>query len=269
MQQLILEKLEDLKQILKKMENVAIAFSGGVDSTFLVKVAKEVLRDKVLAITATSSIHPEFEKKDAKIFAEQNNIRHIFLKSEELKNENFRANPPNRCYLCKKELFSAIKNITNKENIKYILDATNSDDLSEYRPGIKALEELGIISPLKDVKLTKEEIRALSKEMNLKSWNKPAFACLVSRIPYGIEITEKRLKMIERAEEYIMNLGISQIRVRYHDNIARIEINKNDIPLLLKHSDEINAKLKKLGFTYITLDLEGYRTGSLNEVLDI
>lgn len=264
-----MEKLEDLKQILKKMENVAIAFSGGVDSSFLVKVAKDVLGDKVLAITATSSIHPEFEIKDAKIFTAQNGIRHTIFKSEELKNENFKSNPPDRCYLCKKELFSAIKNIANKENIKYILDATNFDDLSEYRPGIKALEELEIISPLKDVKLTKEEIRALSKEMNLKSWNKPAFACLVSRIPYGIEITEKRLKTIERAEKYIMNLGISQVRVRYHDKIARIEINKNDIPLLLKHSDEINAELKKLGFTYITRDLEGYRTGSLNEVLDI
>jgi len=264
-----LEKLEDLKQILKKMENVAIAFSGGVDSSFLVKVAKDVLGDKVLAITATSSIHPEFEIKDAKIFTAQNGIRHTIFKSEELKNENFKSNPPDRCYLCKKELFSAIKNIANKENIKYILDATNFDDLSDYRPGVKALEELEIISPLKDVKLTKEEIRALSKEMNLKSWNKPAFACLVSRIPYGIEITEKRLKMIERAEKYIMNLGISQVRVRYHDKIARIEINKNDIPLLLKHSDEINAELKKLGFTYITRDLEGYRTGSLNEVLDI
>lgn len=269
MQQLILEKLEDLKQILKKMENVAIAFSGGVDSSFLVKVAKDVLGDKVLAITATSSIHPEFEIKDAKIFTAQNRIRHTIFKSEELKNENFKSNPPDRCYLCKKELFSAIKNIANKENIKYILDATNFDDLSDYRPGVKALEELEIISPLKDVKLTKEEIRALSKEMNLKSWNKPAFACLASRIPYGIEITEKRLKMIERAEKYIMNLGISQVRVRYHDKIARIEINKNDNPLLLKHSDEINAELKKLGFTYITLDLEGYRTGSLNEVLDI
>lgn len=264
-----MEKLEDLKQILKKMENVAIAFSGGVDSSFLVKVAKDVLGDKVLAITATSSIHPEFEIKDAKIFTAQNGIRHTIFKSEELKNENFKSNPPDRCYLCKKELFSAIKNIANKENIKYILDATNFDDLSDYRPGVKALEELEIISPLKDVKLTKEEIRALSKEMNLKSWNKPAFACLVSRIPYGIEITEKRLKMIERAEKYIMNLGISQVRVRYHDKIARIEINKNDIPLLLKHSDEINAELKKLGFTYITRDLEGYRTGSLNEVLDI
>lgn len=269
MQQLTLDKLENLKQILKKMEKVAIAFSGGVDSTFLIKVAKDVLGDKILAVTATSPTYPEFEIKDAKIFTEQNGIRHTIFKSEELKNENFRKNPLNRCYLCKKGLFSLIKKIAEKNNIKYVLDATNFDDMNDYRPGIKALEELGIISPLKDVKLTKKEIRALSKEMNLKSWNKPAFACLASRIPYGIEITEKILKMIEKAEEILKKLDIKQVRVRYHNEIARIEINKNDIPLLLKQSDEINAELKKLGFIYITLDLEGYRTGSLNEVLDI
>ena len=172
MQQLTLDKLENLKQILKKMENVAIAFSGGVDSTFLIKVAKDVLGDKILAVTATSPTYPEFEIKDAKIFTEQNGIRHTIFKSEELKNENFRKNPLNRCYLCKKGLFSLIKKIAEKKNIKYVLDATNFDDMNDYRPGIKALEELGIISPLKDVKLTKKEIRALSKEMILKQMKK-------------------------------------------------------------------------------------------------
>jgi len=268
MQQSLLDKLENLRTLLKNMESVAIAYSGGVDSTFLLKVAKDVLRDKVLAITATSLTYPKSELEDAKRLAKNIGVRHIIIHSDEMRNKTFTENPPNRCYFCKSELFSKIKEIAKKEYIRYIIDATNFDDLNDYRPGMIALEELEIKSPLKDSKLTKEEIRELSKDMNLETWNKPALACLSSRFPYGCEITEEKLKKIEKAENILKKLGINQLRVRYHNEIARIEINKNEFPLLLNHSNKIIDKLKKLGFTYVTLDLEGYRTGSLNEVLD-
>ena len=268
MQQSLLDKLENLRTLLKNMESVAIAYSGGVDSTFLLKVAKDVLIDKVLAITATSLTYPKSELEDAKRLAKSIGVRHIIIHSDEMRNKNFTENPPNRCYFCKSELFSKIKEIAKKEYIRYIIDATNFDDLNDYRPGMIALEELEIKSPLKDSKLTKEEIRVLSKDMNLETWNKPALACLSSRFPYGCEITEEKLKQIEKAENILKKLGINQLRVRYHNEIARIEINKNEFPLLLNHSNKIIDKFKKLGFTYVTLDLEGYRTGSLNEVLD-
>ncbi|MCK5635892.1 MAG: ATP-dependent sacrificial sulfur transferase LarE, partial [Thermoplasmatales archaeon] len=170
-------------------------------------------------------------------------------------------------YYCKKELFSKIKQIATEEHLNYVLDGSNVDDTTDYRPGMTALEEFGVVSPLKDAGLTKQEIKELSRSMNLDTWDKPAFACLASRFPYGIEITKPRLEQVEKAESYLYSLGIKQFRVRYHNEIARIEVSKNDFQLIIKHSDEIVKKFKELGFKYITLDIEGYRTGSLNEAL--
>lgn len=260
-------KMENLKDKLRRMGRVVIAFSGGVDSTFLVKVAYEVLGKNVIAVTAASSTYPKTELEEAKRLARLIGVRHIIVNSEETEVENFKQNPPNRCYYCKKELFSRLKEIAKKEKINYVLDGTNYDDLTDFRPGMKALRELNIISPLKDAKLTKEDIRNLSKLMNLDTWDKPACACLASRFPYGIRITKERLDRVEKAEAVIRNLGIRQLRVRYHNEIARIEVNKKDMQLLLEHSDSIVKKFKELGFIYVTLDMEGYRTGSLNEVL--
>ena len=261
-------KFKQLKDNLKKMQSVAIAYSGGVDSTFLVNVAHDVLGKNAIAITATSSTYPKRELEQAKKLAKQIGIRHIIINSEETEIDEFSKNPINRCYYCKKELFTKIKQIVNKENINYILDGSNIDDTYDYRPGTKALKRLGIISPLKDVGLTKQEIKELSQSMDLETWDKPAFACLASRFPYGIEITKDRLKQVERAETLLQSLGIKQFRVRYHNEIARIEVSKNDFQLILKHSDNIVKEFKELGFKYITLDIEGYRTGSMNEVLN-
>jgi uncharacterized protein len=268
MEEIVQRKLENLNRKLKKMGSVVIAFSGGVDSSFLVKVAYDLLGEKVVAVTATSSTYPKAELQEAERIAKLIGVRHMVIDSEETEIDNFKLNPTNRCYYCKKELFSKLKDIAKRENINYVLDGTNYDDLDDFRPGMQAVKELDIISPLKEVKLTKKDIRDLSEEMNLDTWDKPAFACLASRFPYGTEITKEKLDRIDKAENVLRNLGLKQLRVRYHDKIARIEVSKKDIRLLLKHSEEVIKELKKLGFTYITLDLEGYRTGSLNEVLE-
>jgi len=260
-------KLERLKNNLKEMSGVVIAFSGGVDSTFLVKTAYDVLGKKAIAVTASSSTFPKAEFEEAKRLAKLIGVRHIIINSEETEIANFKQNPSDRCYYCKKELFSRLKEIAKEENVNHVLDGTNYDDLDDYRPGMRALEELSIISPLADVKLTKMEISDISKQMNLDTWDKPAFACLASRFPYGITITKPRLELVEKAEGFIRSLGMKQFRVRYHNEIARIEVAKSDFEAVLKHSDEIVKRFKELGFKYITLDIEGYRTGSLNEGL--
>jgi uncharacterized protein len=262
-----ISKLEQLKTNLKNMGSVAIGFSGGVDSSFLLKVAVDVLGDRVLAITVNSILHPKKEMSDSVKFAQNLNTHHIVVDIDIDELNFLKDNPENRCYFCKKHIFSKIKDIAIQENIPYVLDASNFDDLNDYRPGMKALERIGVVSPLIDVKLGKDEIRDLSKQMDLETWDKPAFACLASRIPYRVEITRSKLNQVENAELFLSSLGLKQFRVRHHDEVARIEVLKNDFQNLLKHSDEIINKFKKLGFKYITLDIEGYRTGSLNEVL--
>jgi uncharacterized protein len=260
-------KLEQLKQNLKKMNKAVVGFSGGVDSSFLLKVTTDVLDDRVLAVTIKSSVYPNREVDEAEKIAEKINARHITIELDVNEIEKFQENTPKRCYYCKKHIFSRIKELAEKEGIEYVLDASNYDDLHDYRPGMKALREIGIKSPLADVKLTKKEIRKLSKTMNLNIYDKPSFACLASRFPYGTKITKSRLEMVEKAEDYIRELGVKQFRVRFHDEIARIEVLKDDFQIVINHSDRITEEFKEIGFKYVTLDIEGYRTGSLNEVL--
>ncbi|PKN53160.1 MAG: TIGR00268 family protein [Deltaproteobacteria bacterium HGW-Deltaproteobacteria-13] len=266
----IQEKLENLKRLLEQMNSLAVAYSGGVDSTFLLKVAHDVLHDRVIAVTATSATYPERELKEAEAFALNVGIRHIIIHSEELDIEGFAGNPTNRCYLCKKELFSRIREVAGQNGIQYVAEGSNIDDLGDYRPGMQAIKELNIVSPLKEAQLSKDDIRELSKQMGLPTWDKPAFACLSSRFPYGQQITPEKLAMVDRAEQYLLDLGFRQVRVRHHGDIARIEVSATerkrffDVELM----EKIHAKFKDIGFAYTALDLQGYRTGSMNEVID-
>lgn len=263
------EKLELLKENMKRMGRLAVAFSGGVDSTFLLKVAHDVLGASVLAVTARSVTFPDREFREAADFVRELGIKHHVLVFDELEVPGFSDNPPDRCYLCKKELFSKIKAFAREQGIDHIADGSNLDDLDDYRPGMKALKELGVISPLKEAGLRKEEIRILSKEMGLPTWNKPGFACLSSRFPYGEKITEEKLDMVNQGEEFLISLGFDLVRVRCHGKIARIEVAVEarskffDTALM----DRIYLRFKEIGFTYVCLDLKGYRTGSMNETI--
>lgn len=261
------KKINKLKKILKDMGSLIIAFSGGVDSSFLLKVAENVLGKNVIAVTAKSLTYPRREFEDAKRIARSLNCRQIIIDSNELKIKEFRNNSKNRCYFCKKELFLKLISIKNKYKFNFVVDGTNYDDLNTFRPGLKALKELGIRSPLAEAGLTKEEIRKYSKILNLSTWNKPAFSCLSSRFPYGEEISELKLKKIGKAESFLHSLGFRQVRVRYHYPIARIEIEKEEIPKILQSNirEKMIKQLKKIGFEYITLDLEGYRSGSMDK----
>ncbi len=267
--ELLLNKYEMLKEYLNSLNSVAIAFSSGVDSTFLLYAAKEALGDKVIAVTASSCSFPVRELEEAKMFCLEHGIRHVVVKSEELEIEGFSHNPKNRCYLCKHELFTKIREIADKEGIKEIAEGSNLDDNGDYRPGLIAVAELGITSPLRQIGFSKEQIRILSRYLGLPTWNKQSFACLSSRFPYGEEITEKKLGMVDKAEQQLIDLGFHQLRVRIHGNIARIELDPAEFSGFMKENirSEVYTKLKELGFTYVTLDILGYRTGSMNETL--
>ncbi|MCL4377017.1 MAG: ATP-dependent sacrificial sulfur transferase LarE [Actinobacteria bacterium] len=271
MDKLLKEKIIKLKKYLQSLESAVIAFSGGTDSTFLLKITSEILKDNLAAITAKSPTFPDSEFEDSKNLARGLNVRHIIIATNELDNTEFTVNDKDRCYYCKNELLGLISDFARKNGFKHILDGSNYDDMKDYRPGARASKKWDVLSPLKEAGLTKKEIRTVSKELGLPTWDKPAAACLASRIPYGTKITEELLKKITGAESVLKKLGFAQVRVRHHDNIARIEIPVSDMPGLLdgKIKNQIIKSLKDLGYLYVVLDIEGYTTGSMNKALDI
>ena len=260
-------KLDRLETLLAPLRKVVLAFSGGVDSTFLLAVLSKDPGRKVIAVTALSPTHPQQEQGAARSLARLFSAEHREITGDEILLEGFRTNPPDRCYHCKKHLFSKIEEIRRQEGCEVVLDGSNVDDLSDFRPGMRALGELGVRSPLQEAGLGKAEIRALSEEMGIPTWNKPSLACLASRIPYGTEITEEALTRIDRCESFLLERVQGSVRVRYHGNLARIEVAPATFPDLLSHREAIIRFFKQQGFAYVTLDMEGYRTGSMNEVL--
>lgn len=265
------EKYENLKNIIKNYGSLAVAFSGGVDSTFLLKAAHDVLGEKAVAVTARLCFFPEREQKEAVSFCEKEKITHIFCDPAVLSTDGIAQNPANRCYLCKNEILKEIKKAAEPYNIKYLAEGSHIDDDENDRPGFQAVKEHGVKSPLKEAGISKADIRELSKKLGLTTWDKPSFACLASRFAYGETITEQKLEMVEKAEQLLIDLGFTQFRVRIHGTIARIEINPEEFTKIIEPeiSRKIYSEFKQGGFTYVTLDLNGYITGSMNGTLNL
>jgi len=263
-------KIETLKEIFRSMGKIVVAFSGGVDSTFLLGMARDTLgAENVLAVTALSPLYPERELSVAKKMAAEMGVKHILIESNELEIEGFSKNPIDRCYLCKRELFDELITVARQENLSSVIEGSTLDDEKDYRPGKRAIRELGIRSPLVEASLSKADVREVSKSLGLPTWDKPSFACLASRFPYGEEITEEGLKRVNEAEDFLIGLGFKQVRVRHYNDLARIEIYKEEIGKILDEAvrEKVVAHLKKIGYQYVTLDLQGFRSGSMNEAL--
>lgn len=262
-------KLKSLEAILSDMRSVLVAYSGGADSTFLLKVASNILGDRAIAVTASSATYTPQELEEARENTELIGAKHIIVHTNELDDPDFASNPPDRCYYCKKELFTKLFELAQQHSLNYVIDGSTCDDERDFRPGMRAASEFHVRSPLMDAGFTKEEIRALSRDMNLPTWDKPPLPCLSTRFPYGTQITKEKVLRVGRAEKFLAGFGIRQLRVRDHNNIARIEVPRKDMPMFLDEeiSKQIMENFKALGYTYVTLDLQGYRMGSMNEPL--
>lgn len=263
------EKQEKLKEYIRELGSLAVSFSGGVDSSFLLAVSHEVLGEKVIAVTGVDASVPERELEEAKEFCRRRNIRHFICTVDPLKEEGYRHNSPDRCYFCKHSIFTEVLRTASENGIEYAAEGSNMDDIGDYRPGLRAAAEMGVKSPLREAGLDKADIRALSKAMGLPTWDKPAYACLASRFVYGEDITVEKLRMVEQAEQFLIERGFREERVRVHGNIARIEVPPQDIPRITADGirQEIFDEFKRIGFMFVTVDLGGYRQGSMNATL--
>lgn len=262
------EKLIKLTDTLKNLSSALIAFSGGVDSTFLLKIAHEVLGDKAAAVTVCSELMPREEREEAQKIAQDLGVKHYLLELEVLNQACFKENMPDRCYHCKKIIFAAVKKLAREHSLKWVLDGTNAEDLKDYRPGFKALKELEIRSPLLEAGFNKREIRLFSEVKGLPTWSKPSMACLASRVPYGQPVSREKLRQIEQGEKFLRELGFTQCRLRHHDTLARLEFLPEEMELFWLKQREIAGKVRGLGFSYVTLDLEGYQSGKMNRELE-
>lgn len=262
-------KLQKLEEYIRGLGSLAVGFSGGADSALLLYVAHELLGDMAVAVTAKDASMPERELTEAVSFCEDRNIRHIICDVDPLKIDEYRNNSPDRCYHCKHMVFSRIKSVAEEKGISYVAEGSNTDDMGDYRPGLRAVSKLGIKSPLRYAGLCKQDIRDLSEAFALPTWNKPSYACLASRFVYGEEITREKLHMIDMAEQFLIDKGFAGVRVRMHGNLARIEVSPKDIPKITSDGlrEEIYDQMRKIGFLYVTADMKGYRTGSMNASL--